>query len=149
MKIEENGTTISITQTLITQFYDAKEKCLIDGLLKDMEENKEKYKGLTIIPVEREKIVELLNKGKKFDQLQQQLAEKNLENKKLKYMILELQAKEQDQRHQICEEIRRFIKMNYLACYKKASQEDVISVRANNDCLRTLERFLEQIEKGE
>lgn len=45
-------------------------------------------------------------RDKKLDELYHQLAEKDLENKKFKYMILELQAKEQDQRHQICEEIK-------------------------------------------
>ena len=56
----------------------------IISLLQDMQENKEKYKGLTIIPVERERVVELLNKGKDFDQLQQQLAEKDKEISMLK-----------------------------------------------------------------
>lgn len=86
MEIEEDkeNSIYKLTTTFLTQFYDAKEKYLIDSLLQDMQENKEKYKGLTIIPVEREKIVELLNKGKDFDQLQQQLAEKDKEIERLK-----------------------------------------------------------------
>lgn len=80
----------------------------------------------------------------RIEQLEKQLAEKALENKKFKYMILELQAKEQDLRHQICEKIReRIVKET---CYD--TEEEVRNAIYDFNAREVLE-ILDQIEKGE
>lgn len=74
--------------------------------------------------------------------------DKQNENKDKQIAELEKQLK--DQRHQICEKIRKeFIERSYLACYEKANREDISFVKANNDCLENIKKFLYQIEKGE
>lgn len=149
--IDKENNIYKITTTFIAQFYDAKEKYLIDGLLKDIQENKERYKGLTIIPVEREKIVELLNKGNDYEKLQQQLAEKDKEIEELKKDLKSQKGLtdlystiagtnatkmsiEKATRHQICEKIRQFVELN----------EDWGTI-----FVCQIYEFLKEIEKGE
>lgn len=151
---KENG-IITFTQTFVTQFYNAKEQYLIDSLLKDMQENKEKYEGLTIMPIEREKIVELLNKGKEFNELQQQLAEKDKEIEELNEKIGDLIAAgftkgviiadiKQQTRHQICNEAKKRIVKE--TCYD--TEEEVRNAIYDFNAREVLE-ILDDIEKGE
>lgn len=156
--IDKENNIYKITTTFIAQFYDAKEKYLIDGLLKDIQENKERYKGLTIIPLEREKIVELLNKGKEFDQLKQQLVEKDKEIENLQFtqeqliksiiksnenMHKLLEAFEGQIRHQVCEKVRKIVED-----YCGNEENEYLDGYFEIETFHFLD-MLDQIEKGE
>lgn len=149
IKEDEENNIYEMTTTFLTQFYDAKEQYMIDSLLKDMQENKDRYKGLTIIPIQREQVVELLNKGKEYEQLKQQLEEKDKEIERLSALIPPrhdgktltrlqiLNEWEKELRHQICEKIRE-IAVKEINKYKDANITYTIR-----------EEDLDQIEKGE
>lgn len=56
---------------------------------------------------------------------------------------------EQELRHQVCEEIRNFIKSNTVICGGQATRKDMITSSAYNESLNDLRKCLDQIEKGE
>ena len=58
----------------MTTFYDKQEEWIINQMLEDMNENPKKYQDVVIFPVEREKVIDLIKKGQKHQDLEQQIA---------------------------------------------------------------------------
>lgn len=63
--------------------------------------------------------------------------------------IKQLREELKKYRHQVCEEIRNFIKSNTVICGGQATREDMITSSAYNECLNDLRKCLDQIEQGE
>ena len=70
-----------ILKRLMTAFCDEEEKFLTNQIIKDIQDNPEKYKDVVVYPIERKKIIDLIKKGKEFENIEKQLAEKDEEIK--------------------------------------------------------------------
>lgn len=64
----------NIIQEIIATFYDERDKWLIDQMIQDMNDNPKKYKDAVFYPIEREKVIKLIQDGKNLSKLQTQKA---------------------------------------------------------------------------
>ena len=148
MKAED--TINKLTKKALAIFYEKEEEWLINQMIEDMQENPGRYADVVCFPVEREKVIDLIKKGQKYQDLEHQLAEKDTFIKELQNDNRELRkglnksgldyfiSSSNSIRHQVCQEIRDQV--------YKLSHYDGICL--NMDGVDLLE-FLDQIEKGE
>lgn len=139
-----------ILKRLMTVFCDEEEKFLTNQIIKDIQDNPEKYKDVVVYPVERKKIIDLIKKGKEFENIKKQLAEKDEEIKQYcERAIIDMNHKEMlelqldkakdkinEIRHQVCEEITEKLE---LKCIPDGTFM----------CVDTIIYALQKVEKGE